>query len=146
MQPSDPETRLMTAGIRRGDPAERVERRLVPSVARQRGGFDGGGNLGGSRKRRSEQGHQKDDLTHRNTSTTFRRQPPSPVVASLCSPVHRGHRGMLRAVHELLVFGAACVAGAINSVAGGGTLITVPMLIWLGIPAISANATSTVAL
>jgi uncharacterized membrane protein YfcA len=53
---------------------------------------------------------------------------------------------MLRAVHELLVFGAACVAGAINSVAGGGTLITVPTLIWLGIPAINANATSTVAL
>src|SRR5687768_15095913 len=53
---------------------------------------------------------------------------------------------MLRAVHELLVFGAACVAGAINSVAGGGTLITVPTLIWLGMPAINANATSTVAL
>jgi uncharacterized membrane protein YfcA len=49
-------------------------------------------------------------------------------------------------VHELLVFGAACVACAINSVAGGGTLITVPTLIWLGIPAINANATSTVAL
>jgi len=49
-------------------------------------------------------------------------------------------------VHELLVFAAACVAGAINSVAGGGTLITVPTLIWLGIPAINANATSTVAL
>jgi uncharacterized membrane protein YfcA len=53
---------------------------------------------------------------------------------------------MLRAVHELLVFAAACVAGAINSVAGGGTLITVPTLIWLGMPAINANATSTVAL
>jgi uncharacterized membrane protein YfcA len=49
-------------------------------------------------------------------------------------------------VHELLVFAAACVAGAINSVAGGGTLITVPTLIWLGMPAINANATSTVAL
>jgi hypothetical protein len=53
---------------------------------------------------------------------------------------------MLRAVHELLVFAAACVAGAINSVAGGGTLITVPTLIWFGMPAINANATSTVAL
>ena len=53
---------------------------------------------------------------------------------------------MLRAVHEVLVFAAACVAGAINSVAGGGTLITVPTLIWLGMPAINANATSTVAL
>jgi uncharacterized membrane protein YfcA len=53
---------------------------------------------------------------------------------------------MLRTVHELMVFAAACVAGAINSVAGGGTLITVPTLIWLGMPAINANATSTVAL
>ena len=53
---------------------------------------------------------------------------------------------MLRRVHELLVFAAACVAGAINSVAGGGTLITVPTLMWLGMPAIHANATSTVAL
>jgi uncharacterized membrane protein YfcA len=47
---------------------------------------------------------------------------------------------------ELLVFAAACVAGAINSVAGGGTLVTVPTMIWLGMPAIVANATSTVAL
>lgn len=49
-------------------------------------------------------------------------------------------------MYELLVFAAAFVAGAINSVAGGGTLITVPTMIWLGIPAINANATSTVAL
>src|SRR5687768_13701262 len=38
------------------------------------------------------------------------------------------------------------VAGAINSVAGGGTLISFPTLIWLGVPAIPANATNTVAL
>jgi uncharacterized membrane protein YfcA len=49
-------------------------------------------------------------------------------------------------VHQLLVFAAACAGGAINSVAGGGTLLTVPTLIWLGVPAINANATSTVAL
>jgi uncharacterized membrane protein YfcA len=49
-------------------------------------------------------------------------------------------------VHQLLVFLAACAGGAINSVAGGGTLLTVPTLIWLGVPAINANATSTVAL
>ena len=46
----------------------------------------------------------------------------------------------------LLVFVAAFVAGAINSVAGGGTLLTFPALVWLGLPPISANATSTVAL
>jgi uncharacterized protein len=48
--------------------------------------------------------------------------------------------------HQLLAFGAAFVAGAINSVAGGGTLVSFPALIWLGLPSITANATSTVAI
>lgn len=43
-------------------------------------------------------------------------------------------------------FGAAFAAGAINSVAGGGTLVSFPTLIWLGLPSIAANATSTVAI
>lgn len=51
-----------------------------------------------------------------------------------------------RFVHALLVFAAAFVAGAINSVAGGGTLVSVPTLIWVGVPALVANATSTVGL
>ena len=46
----------------------------------------------------------------------------------------------------LAAFGAAFAAGTINSVAGGGTLITFPTLIWLGLPSINANATSTVAI
>ena len=33
-----------------------------------------------------------------------------------------------------------------NALAGGGTLLTFPALIWVGIPSIAANATSTVAL
>ena len=37
-------------------------------------------------------------------------------------------------------------AGAMNSIAGGGTIITFPILIAFGMPAIEANATSTVAL
>ena len=41
---------------------------------------------------------------------------------------------------------AAAIGGAINSIAGGGTLVTFPALVGLGIPAITANATSTVAL
>ena len=49
-------------------------------------------------------------------------------------------------VHQLLVFGSAFGAGMINSVAGGGTLLSFPALIWLGVPSIAANATSTVAL
>lgn len=43
-------------------------------------------------------------------------------------------------------FAAAFLAGAINSVAGGGTLVTFPTLIWLGLEPVIANATSTVAI
>src|SRR3954468_24133157 len=45
-----------------------------------------------------------------------------------------------------LAFAAAFAAGAINSVAGGGSLVSFPTLIWLGVPSIPANATNTVAL
>jgi uncharacterized membrane protein YfcA len=41
---------------------------------------------------------------------------------------------------------AACAAGLINAVAGGGTLLTFPALIFFGTPSITANATSTLAL
>ena len=46
----------------------------------------------------------------------------------------------------LLVVASALVGGAMNSIAGGGTLLTFPTLVALGIPPINANATSTVAL
>ncbi len=49
-------------------------------------------------------------------------------------------------MHQLLVFFAAAVAGVINSVAGGGTLVSFPTLVWLGVPSIQANATNTLAL
>ena len=45
-----------------------------------------------------------------------------------------------------LVVVAALIGGMMNSIAGGGTLLTFPALIALGVPAINANATSTVAL
>jgi uncharacterized protein len=45
-----------------------------------------------------------------------------------------------------LLFGAAVLGGAVNAVAGGGTLLTFPALLWIGQPARWANATSTVAL
>ena len=48
--------------------------------------------------------------------------------------------------HMLLMIAAAFAAGVINSIAGGGTLITFPVLIWLGLDPKVANATSTVAL
>jgi hypothetical protein len=41
---------------------------------------------------------------------------------------------------------AAMAAGLVNALAGGGTLITFPALVALGIPAVAANVTNTVAL
>lgn len=38
------------------------------------------------------------------------------------------------------------IAGVMNAIAGGGTLLTFPALVALGVPPINANATSTVAL
>lgn len=53
---------------------------------------------------------------------------------------------MLSGIDYLLVGLAALAAGAINALAGGGTLITFPMLTAVGIPAVAANVTNTVAL
>ncbi len=49
-------------------------------------------------------------------------------------------------LHGALMFAAAFVAGLVNSIAGGGTLLTFPLLIWLGLDPKVSNATSTVAL
>jgi len=53
---------------------------------------------------------------------------------------------MLSSFDLLLAAFAALAAGAVNALAGGGTLITFPMLTFLGIPAVAANVTNTVAL
>jgi uncharacterized membrane protein YfcA len=47
---------------------------------------------------------------------------------------------------DLLVAGAGLVAGAVNALAGGGTLVSFPALLATGQSALSANITSTVAL
>src|SRR6184192_3185396 len=49
-------------------------------------------------------------------------------------------------VHVALMFIAAFFAGVVNSIAGGGMLLTFPLLIWLGLDPKVSNATCTVAL
>jgi uncharacterized membrane protein YfcA len=53
---------------------------------------------------------------------------------------------MLTGFDFVLVGLAALAAGAINALAGGGTLITFPMLTAVGVPPVAANVTNTVAL
>jgi uncharacterized membrane protein YfcA len=45
-----------------------------------------------------------------------------------------------------LLFAVAFVGGALNAVAGGGSFLTLPTLLYAGIPPVSANATSTFAM
>ena len=46
----------------------------------------------------------------------------------------------------MVIFLAGVAAGAINSIAGGGTLVSFPALLWIGRDPIVANATNTVAI
>jgi uncharacterized membrane protein YfcA len=57
-----------------------------------------------------------------------------------------GRRLSLSALDLGFVGVAALAAGAVNALAGGGTLITFPALTAVGIPALNANITNTVAL
>ncbi len=44
----------------------------------------------------------------------------------------------------LLIFITTLIAGVINALAGGGTLLTFPLLLALGLPAVSANVTNQI--
>jgi uncharacterized membrane protein YfcA len=47
---------------------------------------------------------------------------------------------------QVLLFFAAAAGGAINSVAGGGSFVAFPALLFAGVPSVPANATNTIAL
>jgi uncharacterized protein len=53
---------------------------------------------------------------------------------------------MLDGLELILVGLAAMAAGFVNALAGGGTLITFPVLVAVGVPPVAANVTNTVAL
>ena len=70
------------------------------------------------------------------------------------APAATASRGRLAAsvfwsvpfAHPVFLFFAALVAGTLNSVAGGGSFISFPALLFCGIAPIAANATNTTAL
>ena len=46
----------------------------------------------------------------------------------------------------LILAATGFIAGAMNAAAGGGSFVTLPVLVFLGVPALNANVSSTVAL
>jgi len=53
---------------------------------------------------------------------------------------------MLSEYEFVIIFFASVAAGGVNALAGGGTLISFPVLTVLGIPPVAANITNTIAL
>src|SRR4051794_41898476 len=53
--------------------------------------------------------------------------------------------GFVSAVDLLIAAGVALLAGGINSIAGGGSLILFPVLVGLGLGTVSANVTNSIA-
>ncbi|MDB4990850.1 MAG: putative permease [Myxococcaceae bacterium] len=49
-------------------------------------------------------------------------------------------------IEGLFLLGAGLVAGGLNAAAGGGSFVTIPALVFAGVPPLSANTSSTVAL
>jgi len=49
-------------------------------------------------------------------------------------------------VAHIVIVVAALLAGTINAIAGGGTLLTFPALVWIGVNPVMANATNSFAL
>jgi len=71
---------------------------------------------------------------------------PPHVELELPPPRLTLHSPTMSVTEILCLLAAAMAAGAINAVAGGGTLLTFPTLLFFGTPPILANATNTFAL
>jgi uncharacterized protein len=67
------------------------------------------------------------------------------AVGSADSAIHPG-KGTMTEVELAAVGVAAIIGGAVSALAGGGTLITFPALLAVGVPSVPANVTNTVAL
>src|SRR3954470_23868912 len=47
---------------------------------------------------------------------------------------------------DLVLFAAGLLAGALNAAVGGGSFVSIPAMVFAGLPSVAANASSTVAL
>jgi uncharacterized membrane protein YfcA len=68
-----------------------------------------------------------------------------PLLAFLCTDA-RDFCKVLFMTDFIILMVAGLVAGAMNAAAGGGSFVTLPAMIFAGVPSVEANASSTVAL
>jgi len=70
----------------------------------------------------------------------------SPIPRPACASGDIGVTPAMEWQRELMVAGAGFIAGMMNAMAGGGTVVTFPALLWVGLNGMQANITSTIAL
>jgi uncharacterized membrane protein YfcA len=78
-------------------------------------------------------------VTARRPPNYLPNRPAAPYCVRFFDPT-------LQPLHAIFLLLAAIVAGALNAVAGGGSFISFPVLLFTGVPPVQANATNTVAL
>jgi uncharacterized protein len=67
-----------------------------------------------------------------------------PCGGALAAGRRRVHSTLMEAY--LILFTAGLLAGAMNAAAGGGSFVTIPAMVFVGLPSVVANTSSTVAL
>src|SRR5262249_21782001 len=79
---------------------------------------------------------------------TGRRRPRIAAPAEPNTPRHqiRDKRFSLETSQALFLCAAGALGGAINAVAGGGSFVAFPALLFTGVPPVPANATNTLSL
>jgi uncharacterized membrane protein YfcA len=69
---------------------------------------------------------------------------PAPRRRTLAGAPRRVQAAPMEA--HLILFAAGLLAGAMNAAAGGGSFVTIPAMVFVGLPSVVANTSSTVAL
>lgn len=83
----------------------------------------------------------------RSAGVAWTRAEPDGVAASILPAQVAGPVVILAdPIHALILLGAGVLAGAGNAIAGGGTTVSFPILVWAGLAPQVANATNTLGL
>ena len=73
---------------------------------------------------------------------SIRRVNPAPRRGTLAAGRRRVQAAGMEA--HLILFAAGLLAGAMNAAAGGGSFVTIPAMVFVGLPSVTANTSSTV--
>src|SRR5690349_10180067 len=92
--------------------------------------------------------HPRDRPVDSSVARPSYRRRPGLRAADRAATADRGARrffGIMDLAHIVLLVAAGLAAGVVNAIAGGGSLITFPSLIAVGLPSVAANVSNSTA-